>query len=193
MNFDFEKLFKASWEQFLKFIVKLILFVLVGVLLSLTIILIPTVAGGFTRASLALIREGKEPDFAELWNFDNYLQILLLMIIAGIAVAVGFMLLIVPGVILATWWMYSLYFIVDRNMSFTEAMSASKAAVSASGFFNNLAVLLIVSILNSIGSSLAGLGSLVTLPFGLLLMTNAYLEISGAAAPAAASQAPAKS
>jgi len=36
MNFDFEKLFKTTWEQFLKGIVKLILFCFVGVLLCLT-------------------------------------------------------------------------------------------------------------------------------------------------------------
>jgi uncharacterized membrane protein len=175
---DFEKLIKTSFDQFLKNIVKLILFVLVGGLLSCTIILIPTVAGGLVRGILKLCREGTEPEFSELWNFDGYLQILLLMIIGGIAVFIGLILLIIPGIVLMVWWMYSIYFIVDANMGFSEAMSASKRVVTESGFWNNLGIMLIMTILNSIGSSLAGLGTLVTAPFGLVLLANAYLTVS---------------
>jgi len=82
------------------------------------------------------------------------------------------------GLVLSVWWMYSLYFVVDKNMSFSDAFGASKNIVTTSGFFNNLGLLVIVGILNSLGSSVV-LGTLVTMPFGMLLMANAYLELSG--------------
>jgi hypothetical protein len=179
---DFESLFKATFDQFVKKIVRLILFSLVGCLLCLTIVLIPTVMGGLVRGVLRYVREGSEPEFDELWRFDDFLQILLLLVLGGIAIAVGLMLLIIPGVVLMVWWMYALYFIVDRKLTFGQAMAASKHLVTESGVWNHFVVLLIMTVLNSLGSGLAGLGTLLAAPFGLLLVTNAYLASTGEAA-----------
>jgi hypothetical protein len=173
---DFENLFKATFNQFLKKIVRLILFSLVGGLLCLTIVLIPTVMAGLIRGTLRYVRDGIEPAFEELWRFDGYLQTLLLIVLGGIAVGIGLLLLIVPGLVLMVWWMYALFFIVDQKMTFGEAMSASKQLVTGSGFWNHFVVLLIMTVLNSLGSGLAGLGTLLTAPFGLVLVTNAYLS-----------------
>ncbi len=172
---DFESLLKTAFNQFVKRLVKLILFNLVGGLLCLTIVLIPTVAAGLTRGMIRYVRDGIEPEFDELWRFDGYLQTLLLLVLGGIAISIGLALLIVPGVVLAVWWMYALFFIVDRKLTFAEAMGASRALVTRSGFWNHFVVLLIMALLNSLGSGAAGLGTLVTAPFGLLLMTNVYL------------------
>jgi hypothetical protein len=172
---DFERLFRAAFDQFVKRIVKLILFNLVGCLLCFTIVLIPTVMGGLARGMLRYVRDGVEPQLDELWRFDHYIQLLLLLVVGGIAVAIGLMLLVVPGVVLMVWWMYALYFIVDRDMTFLEAMAASKRTVSATGFWNHFVVLLIVGVLNSLGGGIAGLGTLLTAPYGLLLVTNSYL------------------
>jgi hypothetical protein len=176
---DFGKLLKTCWDSFIKEIVNLILFALLGVVLCLTIVLIPTVAGGWTRGVLGYVREGKRPDFNALWNFDGYFQILLLMIVQGLLVSLGFLLLVVPGVILSIWWLYTLFFLVDRNLGFWEAMSASREAVSRTGFFNHSVVFLIVCVLNALGSALSGLGTLVTLPFTLVLLSQVYLDVSG--------------
>jgi hypothetical protein len=184
---DFENLFKATFSQFVKRIVRLILFSLVGCLLCLTIVLIPTVMGGLVRGMLRYIREGIEPEFDELWRFDDFVQILLLMVVGGLAIAIGLILLIVPGVVLMVWWMYALFFVVDRKLTFSQAMGASKNLVTESGFWNHFVVLLIMTVLNSLGSGLAGLGTLIAAPFGLLLVTNAYLSSTGEASPPAAS------
>jgi len=172
---DVENLFKATFDQFVKRIVRLILFNLVGCLLCFTIVLIPTVMNGLIRGMLRYVREGIEPEFAELWSFDDYLQTLLLMVLGGIAIGIGLVLLIVPGVVLMIWWMYALFFIVDKKMTFTEAMGESKHLVTETGFWNHFVVLLIITVLNSLGSGLAGLGTLITAPFGFLLLSNLYL------------------
>jgi len=172
---DFDSLFKVTFSQFVKGIVKLILFTLLGCLLCFTIVLIPTVTAGMVRGSLRYLREGVEPDFSELWRFDGYLQNLLLMVLGGLAIGIGLLLLIIPGLVLMVWWMYALFFLVDRKMGFTQAMGASKHLVTRSGFWNHLVILLITAVLNSLGGGLGGLGTLITAPFGLLLMTNSYL------------------
>jgi hypothetical protein len=124
---------------------------------------------------LRYAREGIEPELDELWCFDDYLQTLLLLLVGGIAISIGLVLLIIPGLVLMVWWMYALFCMVDRKMSFGQAMGASKQLVTASGFWNHFVVLLITAVLNSVGGGLAGLGTLITAPFGLLLATNAYL------------------
>lgn len=172
---DFERLFRAAFDQFVKRIVKLILFNLVGCLLCFTIVLIPTVMGGLARGMLRYVRDGVEPQLDELWRFDHYAQLLLLLIVGAIAVAVGLMLLVVPGVVLMVWWMYALYFVVDRDMTFLEAMAASKQTVTATGFWNHFVVLLVMVVLNSLGGGIAGLGTLLTAPYALLLATNSFL------------------
>jgi hypothetical protein len=176
---DFDSLFKATFDQFVKKIVKLILFTLVSCLLCFTIVLIPTVMGGLVRGTLRYVREGIEPEFGDLWCFDDFLQILLLIVLGGIAIGIGLILLIIPGLVLMVWWMYALFFIVDRKMTFSQAMGASRHLVTESGFWNHLVVLLIMTVLNSLASGLAGLGTLFTVPFGLLLVTNAYLSSTG--------------
>ncbi len=176
---DFAGLLQEAWQKFVTEIVQLVLFTLLGSVLCLTIVLIPTVAGGWFRGILGYVRHGDEPSFEELWNFDDFLPIALLLILGGIGVTIGYMLLFVPGVILSVWWLYALFFLVDRQMGVVEAFGASKDAVSQSGFLNHLVVLLIVSVLGVIGGSLSGLGALFTTPFGITFMALCYLDLPG--------------
>ncbi len=173
---NFGDLLTDTGKKFINDIINLIVFFLVGIILSLTIVLIPSVTAGFTREFLNYARHGKKPDFKELWNFSGYLTMLLLLVAGGTLIVLGFMLLIVPGVILSVWWLYSCFFIVEQNMGFWEAMCASKKAVSASGFINHFAIFLILIVLEILGSFAAGLGSIVTAPFGMLLLAQVYIE-----------------
>ena len=177
---DFAKLLGDTWESFVADIVHLVLFTLVGFLLCFTLILIPTVWAGWFRGALGLLRDGTRPDFEELWSFEQYFDVLLLMVVGFVAITIGYICLIVPGVILSVWWLYALVFVVDQDMGFIEAMGASKDAVSDTGFVNNLIVLLITSVLAAIGGSLSGLGALLTTPFAILFVTLIYLDLPGA-------------
>jgi len=179
---DFGELLKTTWDMYMKGIVRLVLFTVLGAVLCMTVVLIPAVMGGWTRGFLSYVREGKEPAFEELWNFDRFWQILLVLLIGGTLIAIGYMLLIIPGLLLNVIWMYALFFLIDRReMGFWDAMTASKDMVTASGFANHFLILLIVAVLNSIGSAFSGLGTLLTAPFGFLLMALVYDRKSSAA------------
>ncbi len=185
---DFGGLLGKAWKKYIDNIVNLVLFVLVGSLLNITIILVPAVIGGLMRGFLLYAREGKKPEFNELWNFEGYVQMLLLLLVGGIITMIGYMLLFIPGLIISILLMYSAYFIVDKNMDFVSAMKASKDLVLKSGFVNHFIIMLIMGVANGVGSALFGIGMLLTAPYGLLLMTIVFLETSEAKdeAPAAA-------
>jgi uncharacterized membrane protein len=175
---DFAGLLRMTWQGYIRAIVNLVLFTIVGFILCLTIVLIPTVAAGWVRGVLGYVREDREPRLEELWSFDDYLPSLLLLLVSVVLIGIGYALLIVPGVVLHTWWLYSLFFLVDRKLTFLEAMEASRQAVIASGFWNHLVLLLIVSVLQTAGgNALGGLGALLTTPFSLLLVTLAYEDL----------------
>ena len=134
-------------------------------------------AAGWARCILAYVRQGKEPEFYELWNFSHYFQTAVLIFIGGLLISIGFALLVVPGVLLSVWWIYALFFIVDKKMEFFEALSASKEAVTQSGFFQHLVLFLIMVFLNSVAGALGGVGALFTTPFTMVLVTLAYLDV----------------
>ena len=174
---DFAGLLTRTWEKFVAEIVQLVLFGLLGTLLCLTIVLIPTVVGGWFRGILGYVRNGQAPEFDELWNFDDYIAILMLLILGGIGATIGYMLLFIPGVILSVLWLYSMFFLLDRDMGVIEAFGASKDAVIESGFINHFVVLLIVSVLGVVGGSLSGVGTIFTTPFAIVFMALCYLEL----------------
>jgi hypothetical protein len=173
---DFAGLLGDAWKKLVAEIVPLVIFTLLGMVLSITIILIPTVMGGWARSVLAYVREGEAPDVSELWNFEDYLPILLLVVLGSIGLAIGYSLLFVPGVILNVWWLYTLFFLVDRKMGVIEAFGASKAAVSETGFVNHFVVLVIATAVSLIGGSL-WVGALFTTPFTILFLALVYVDL----------------
>ena len=174
---DFGALLTDTWKTFIDNIVHAILFFLVGTLLCFTIILIPTVLGGWARGFIQIVKNGEKPEFSELWDFSNYLQLAFLCIACGIIISIGYMLLIIPGIILSIWFLYSVFFVADKNMNFWEAMMLSKTRAGETGFFNHFVIFIILCIINAIGSMAGGLGALVTGPFGFLLLALVYTDM----------------
>jgi hypothetical protein len=177
---DYAGLFQESWEKFAAEIVQLVLFTLVGWLLCFTIVLIPTVFGGWLRGILAYVRDGTPPSFEELWDFDDYLPIALMILLGISGIIVGYMLLLIPGVILSVWWLYAMYFLLDRDLGVIEAFGASKEAVSSDGFRGHLVIFLFLSVLHTAADlALPGIGRLFTTPFTVILVSLAYLDLTG--------------
>lgn len=173
---DFAGLLTRTWEKFILEIVQLVLFALLGTLLCLTVVLIPTVVGGWFRGILDYVRTGRTPDFDELWSFESYGAILLLLILAGVGLTIGYMLLFIPGLILSVLWLYAIFFLLDQDMGVIEALGASKDAVMASGFINHFVVLLIVSVLGALGGTLF-FGTIFTTPFSIAFLALCYLDL----------------
>lgn len=74
-------------------------------------------------------------------------------ILAGLGIGVGFLLLIVPGVILLTWWAVIAPTIVVENKGVMESFGRSKQLVSGY-FWTVLGIVVITGILTSVASGI---------------------------------------
>jgi uncharacterized membrane protein len=81
---------------------------------------------------------------------------------------------IIPALLIATWWMYAILFIVDKKYSITKAMEASKKIVRKNNLWLHLIFWIIIGVLGNAGYSLACIGGLITMPFSLLAFCAAY-------------------
>jgi uncharacterized membrane protein len=133
---------------------------------------------GLTRMWLDVAR-GVPPKFETLFSGgDRFLPMLGLNIVFGIAVAVGCVLFIVPGVLMMLTYQFAPYYVVEGRMGPIEALQKSWE-VSAG---QRLEVLVLV--LAGVGLSLLGivmccLGWLVTVPIYWVATAVAFTRVAG--------------
>jgi uncharacterized membrane protein len=154
-------------NQFMRFIIQLIAWV-VSLLLAL----------GLIRATLALTR-GEKPEVSMLFETDNFGPYLIAAILFGIATTIGFILCIVPGVIIAVFYGFYGFVIIDKGeQSPIDALKRSQALVSGHfGAVLGLAVVLIL--INIVGALLCGVGLLFTVGISAIAWAYAYRALSG--------------
>lgn len=110
---------------------------------------------------------------SELWHPQPFLQYLAAKLLTGVVVVLGFLLLVIPGVILALMFLFSEYLVVDRKLGPLEAMAESKRITSGHKWkLLGLAGLLVL--MNLAGLLCLIVGLLVTIPVSALAMVHAY-------------------
>ena len=106
-------------------------------------------------------------------------------IAVGVIVAIGFILLIVPGIIAALAFLFTPYLIVERKLWPIEAMKES-ARITKGHRWQLFLLSLALLGLNILGVLALVVGLLVTIPVSMLAMVHAYRTLeqkAGAAAP----------
>jgi uncharacterized membrane protein len=142
-----------------------------------TIISIPLQAGFYIVAfKLAKQRSTTFGDFFR--GFNYFLPLLLATIVSGILVALGFVLLIIPGIYLAIAYSFVMPLILERKMGFWEAMEASRKVVTKR-WFAFLGLGLLMFVINLAGAIPCGLGLLLTIPLTYCTYVAAYEDIFG--------------
>ncbi|GAA4481284.1 hypothetical protein GCM10023094_29160 [Rhodococcus olei] len=127
--------------------------------------------------------DGNKPGFGSFFQFTNVGAIILASLLVGLMTAVGFVLFVIPGLVLAflTWW--TLQFVIDREQDAVTAIKSSFSTIS-SHFGPLLGLAVILVLLNFVGALLCGLGLLVTLPLTQIASTYAYrVAVAGRVAP----------
>ena len=165
---DIQRHIERGWQHFSE---NALVYIAAGagvlVLSCLTLfILTGPLVGGFVYMALRHMRDGKKPVVADVvYGFQEFGTLIFYLIIKALTF-IGFVLLIIPGVIFSTWWMYALVLMVDRRMQFMEAMQASKRTVQkGNGFFPHLGFIVLVFLLPVIVIHAL---SAIFLPFTLL-------------------------
>jgi len=128
---------------------------------------------GINRAILGMLA-GKTPDIGMMFSgFDRFGQAFLAHLVVMIAVSIGFMLCIVPGIILALMWMFVSLVLAETQLDFWESMQAS--ADLTAGYRWPLFCLMLASIVVALlGLIVCCVGIFVAQPVIMTAMALAY-------------------
>ena len=142
-------------------------------------------------AALATVGDPVDVSESYRWGLKRFGSVLLVAFLVGITVAVGFILLIIPGIIFLTLLSVSIPAVVIENRRGTDAMKRSWN-LAKENFWHVLGVIIVAaiitgvvgSILRSIGGSswfgawlLSAIAQIITAPFSALVSVLLYLDL----------------
>ena len=182
--------FKTAWGLFTQYPGGFVGFCLLNLLLqaalhsiayvgpvAAAVIGTPMFMGNFIVSAKLL--QGQPPEFRDFFSGFQFLWPLLLLSLAtGLFIAIGTLLLIIPGVYLFVAYLFASYLVVDRRLDFWPAMELSRRTINPRWFGYFVFTLLLV-LLNLAGAVALGVGLLVTIPLSFCAVTVAYAEIFG--------------
>ena len=165
--------------------------ILAGALASLILVLISVVVYAWMiavvmRMILRRVRERRPAEYGDMTDFDQLGTFIIAYVVLGVIVAICYALLVIPGLIVTTLWVFALALIADRQLSLGRAMSESQHMAAAPGYFTTfitwfvgaLVVGVIVAILNVIPVVGLIIG-LLAVPFGLAYVLSMYFQSNG--------------
>ncbi len=182
-SLDIGKCFNEALEVYKKNILILVLatFLLQAISIFSLLVLAGVLSGGYFWMMLgAMRRENKKVELGDMFRlFNKFFPLMGLLIIESVLVFLGFFLLVIPGILLATMWLYAFFIMIDRNEGVFSSLKGSWAMVRRKGLIANLLVCIIYLILAGVGGWIPGVGWIITLlimPLGGLVLTSAYLQ-----------------
>jgi hypothetical protein len=175
---DVGELFKRSWALFTSKPIEHILASLIVVALgtvSLGVLIGPLCVGQIRMIDRQ--RRGEDIRVGEVFSgFDSFAPAFLTSLILILAVAVGLVFLVVPGLFVLAAWGFSLWFVALRGASTTEALAASWSLLKRHTG-SVLVVLLLGAILGSVGASVL-FATLLTAPLSFIFTSLAFFDMS---------------
>jgi uncharacterized membrane protein len=121
-------------------------------------------------------------DLSALWHPQPFWKYLGASILLGLAVGIGFVLLIVPGIIFVLMFLFSTFLVIDRELGPIEAMKESNR-ITYSHKWRLLGFTLVLLLINLLGAIALLVGLLVTIPVSSLAFTHVYRALSGRTPP----------
>jgi len=133
---------------------------------------------GYIKILLKLY-DGEEVNPRDIFGYHNLLwNFLLQSILYGVIVIVGFILLIIPGIIFIIKYGYASYFVIDQNMKPIDAMKASSRITYGNKWKIALFGICILAA-NILGGLLFVVCLLVTMPLTALASIHVFRILSG--------------
>jgi uncharacterized membrane protein len=135
---------------------------------------------GWQRVSLAVL-SGKAPALAYFLDADNhqyFWRYIGTNILYTLIMLAGTLLLVIPGIVWAYTYMFSLLLVVDKNLRPTEALAASRKLVAGQRL-NLFVWSLALFGVNIVGALCLGVGLLFTLPTSYYAWVYVYGKLSG--------------
>jgi uncharacterized membrane protein len=130
---------------------------------------------GILKIGLEFI-DGRKPSFKTLFYYKPIVKYFVGTLLQEIIVIVGFILLIIPGVIFATRLQYTSYLIVDKDLGPLEAIKKSWA-ITKGNTWNLFFFGILLVLINLLGLICLIVGLFITVPLSLLATTFVYRKL----------------
>lgn len=101
-----------------------------------------------------------------------------LLILQGLLIALGFMLLIIPGIYLAVSWILAPAFLLDRRMGIWEALETSRKAIGTC-WFQTFGLILLAIPLSLVVVLTLGIGAIWLAPLASITLGMLYHRLAG--------------
>ncbi len=185
---------KAAWETFLKRPLFLVGSILLVLILSSIVNALPGEDGSIILVLAALVinvlielgliafilkahDDVTQVKIADLWYPKAFLPYLAVKIMTTIAVLIGLVLLIVPGIIVALTFLFATYLVVDTGKGPIEALKESARITKGHKWALFMLMLALIGI-NILGVLALGIGLLISVPVSLLAIAHTYRALS---------------
>ncbi len=181
---------KTGWRLFLNYPGGFLGFFLIYLVIQTALHFIPWI-GGIAAFAIgpalimgnfivcAKMLQNRTPQFGDFFlGFHFFVPLLLTALVGGVLTAVGFMLLVIPGVYLVVSYIFAHSLVVDRRLDFWPALETSRRTVHPI-WFGMFGFFLLLVLINLAGAIALGVGLLVTVPVTLCAIVAAYADIFG--------------
>ncbi|YAL82863.1 hypothetical protein ACMYYO_13210 [Dermacoccaceae bacterium W4C1] len=147
------------------------LVMLIGVAIGFIVLL------GIIRASLD-ITDGRKVEMSSVFAVKDVGPALITFVIIYVLVYIGSLLCFLPGVVIAFFSQYAIYFVIDKGLGPIDALKASFSFVNKNlgtlvGFY------LACIVASFIGALLCGIGLLVVFPVVVIATAYTYRKLQG--------------
>lgn len=177
------QLFDRAWGSIKNNLALVLGLSLVGALAAVALNFIPVVGGFFSTiivvgylACLLRLRLGQAFGFADFfWSFTNmnrFLNTMLATFLAGFAILIGTIFLLLPGIWIYTALAFSNIFLVRNDTDGITALRQSYDLVKGYWWYT-FGIVLFISLLNILGALCFMVGLLVSMPLSMLILVEA--------------------
>jgi uncharacterized membrane protein len=130
---------------------------------------------GLIKIALEFV-DGRKPKFSELFYYKPAINYFVASLIQGVIVVLGFILLIIPGIIFSTRLQYVSYLIVDKNLGPVDAIKKSWN-VTRGNTWNLFFFGILIGLINLLGIICLVVGLFVTVPLSMLATAFVYRRL----------------
>ena len=120
--------------------------------------------------------DGKKPKFSDLIYYKPVVKYFVGTTIQGIITVVGFILLIIPGIIFSVRLQYVSYLIVDKDLGPVEAIKASWN-ITRGNTWNLFFFGILIGLINILGLLCLVVGLFITVPLSALASAFVYRKL----------------
>lgn len=135
------------------------------------------IGAGITRGALD-ITEGHKFNLATAFGKLNVINVVLTSLLVGIMTAVGFVLLVIPGLLVTFFTIFAIYFVVDKDTSPVESVKSSFNLIKANLGSTILMILLSIAVV-ILGLIALCVGVFVAIPVVTIAWAYAYKTFLG--------------